>query len=415
MNSMQLLLLIAIPIYHSWRLCKTTADADWAMFNLAAFTGSWYGRDFADCKTPGIHLYYWLIAKLVGADVKRVKFVDHMITAAPGIIYYLLTNDFYVALVYVAIVNSPHFQSFAGNIGHLAAMLIMLTLTTNDPTIASLFLLATIFVEPKYLPAGIAMAIIGGWWQTIPLIFAGLLTAAGIVAMISKLTVYSFKEILEWIIESSITIPVKMSKYRKDLAQWMPWWTAEVLLFVLPWVVAAAAARPDLLFWMPAILYVAFICLGFTIRPYHLLPIVPFIAAAGIQPETVWMLASIEFLTAGFYLGDIWARHYRFYASVVKSAKDVGEWLKDKPGMIWVNGMHTHIYIYARKKVPYGLAEQIEINDVVPGRRKLMKEEWKKDPPKWVVVTDNQKVRFEPNGYSLEAEAPSIAVYKKVA
>jgi len=183
---MQVPLLILISLFLSWRLSRTTADPDWAMFNLAAFTGSWYGRDFIDCKTPGIHLYYWAIAKLTGAEIPRVKFADHMLTSLPGIIYTAVTGELIPGLVYIALINAPHLHAFTGNVGHLATALIMAALIPINPWISSVLLLAALFVEPKYLPGGIGIAYLNEWWQTGPTLGAGLAAAFLIILWISK-------------------------------------------------------------------------------------------------------------------------------------------------------------------------------------------------------------------------------------
>lgn len=412
---MPLVLLIAIAIFQSWRLAKTEADPDWAMFNFAAFTGSWYGRDFADCKTPGIHLYYWLIAKLVGPSIQRVKFVDHFLTALPGCLLWLVDpSKFVVSLIYVSLINSPHFYAFTGNVGHLAASLLMMSMISTNPHLAVIFLLATIFVEPKFLPAGIAMVAIQGWWQAGPWLIAGLAIAGIIIMVLDRTTDHDKKTLLAWIIESSVTIPYRMSKYRKELGKWMPWFTSEALLFFLPLVAAAVYARPEFLFWLPALLYLAVITSGFFIRAYHLIPLLPFVAMAGMDPRIATALILIDFVTCGFYLGDIWGRHYRLYDQHVKAARDVGNYLKDKPGTIWVNGMHSEVYVYARKPIPFGLAEQIEINDVATERREHMLAEWKKQQPEYVVITENPRMEFKPNGYKMIAEAFNTIVWQKI-
>jgi hypothetical protein len=409
-----LLLLISLAIWQSYWLSRQLSDPDFALFNQTTFTGAWYGKDYADCKTPGIHLYYWLIGLVAGASVPIVKFIDHMLTALPGLIYYQISGNFAGALIYIGLVNSPHLQAFTGNVGHLATALIMASMISIHPGVSCLFLCAAVFVEPKYLPAAIAAAIIQGWWQAIPVLFSGMVAAAGILWLIARFNDFDLKTLLGWIIESSVTIPGRMSKYRHKLVQWMPWWTSEPLMIMLPWIVAAAITRPEMNFWLPAILYVAVISLGFTIRPYHLIPLVPFIALAGIPQDLALILWAIEFLTAGFYLGNMGARHYRYYWDQVLVSSEIGKWMKDKEGSLWVNGMHTEVYLYAQKKCPFDLIEQIEINDVAHERRAVMKEEWIRHPPDWVVVGDNAKVKFQPNGYTIEAEAPGAVVYRKV-
>ena len=88
------LVLMAIATFMAWRLSKTEADPDFAMFSLSGFTGSWYGRDFADCKTPMIHLWYHLLHKISNGSIERVKFLHHFILGMVGTLYYAITGSF---------------------------------------------------------------------------------------------------------------------------------------------------------------------------------------------------------------------------------------------------------------------------------------------------------------------------------
>ena len=112
-------------------------------------------------------------------------------------------------------------------------------------------------------------------------------------------------------------------------------------------------------------------------------------------------------------MGNIWERHYIGFAQQIESAKKAGEWLRDKPGILWVNGMHTEVYIYARKPVPYGLAEQIEIREVNHERREAMKVKWKRTVPDYVVETPSPAVQFTPNGYEGVAGGNFCTIYQK--
>lgn len=194
----------------------------------------------------------------------------------------------------------------------------------------------------------------------------------------------------------------------------MPWYTSDVVLYVGPFMAAAILARPDLNYWLPMILYFAVIAAGFFIRAYHLILFVPFIALAGMDQTTAMILIAIDLISCGFYLGDIWERHYRFYANHVKAGRDTGLYLKDKPGTVWVNGMHSEIYVYAQKPVPFGLAEQIEINDVATERRDRMVAEWKIKQPDYVVITENPRMDFKPSGYKMAAQSFNTVVWQKV-
>jgi hypothetical protein len=196
--------------------------------------------------------------------------------------------------------------------------------------------------------------------------------------------------------------------------EWVPWFTASGLLYILPWLWFAVVARPDLLYWIPAICYAGVLGLGKVIRQNHLIPFIPWLAMSAMASGVVVILALVDFVAAGFYFGDIWRRHYTSLAAMNEDARAAGEWLKDKQGIAWVNGIHTGIYIYAEKCVPFGLAEQIEIREVATERRVAMKAAFKADPPEWVVQGVAPGVEFSPRGYKSRAEAGENIIYKRL-
>ena len=399
--------LLVINLYLSWRLSKTETDPDWAMFNLAGFTGSWYGRDFTDCKTPGIHLWYWLLAKIVGKSEIRVKFANHFLIGIIGMIYYQATGNIMPALIYTIMINSAWLWTFHGNVTQLPAALIFLSFATKNPWLAGFLWTSALAVEPKLL---LTWAV---WTAANQILIPAIAAMEIYVLAIALVAIIKGRQIIDWIIEGSITIPWRMTITRKGRYKWMPWWTANLMMYIIPWVAAGVLAKPELNYWLPIALYVAFITLGKVIRPNHLLPLVPFIAMAGIPRHAAAILLFTELISTGFYIGNIWARHYTTWVDHIRDACATGDWLKDKPGTLWVNGMHTEIYIHARKPVPFGLAEQIEINSVASERRKIMEHQWQRNPPDWVVMTENAIVAFVPNGYDLVAQGAFNKIYKK--
>ena len=415
MNPWLLLTLLALTAFISWRLSRTEADPDWAMFNLAAFTGSWYGRDWADCKTPVIHVWYWLIAKITGPHVARVKFANHFIIGAAGAAFYMITGEFTPALIYTIMVNSGWMWAFHGNVSQIPAALLFMSMATDNPAAIAILVILAVLTDPKLLPAAIAIFII----QTVPaLTIAGTAAAIGvacliIVGIIALKADISAGKIIWWIWEGSVTIPLRMSKNRGGLYTWMPWWTAKAVLYIGPWLALAIWSKPDLVYWIPAILYLAVISSGQVIRQNHLLPLIPWIAGAGSPPEFAIGLAGLDYFSAGFYFGDLWTRFYRGFGDSIKAAAAAGRFLEKIPGKLWVTGMHTEVYIYARRPVPYGLAEQIEIREVAHERRKLMQQRWKKEPAEIVVETESANVQFVPKGYTIMANNGPTRVWRK--
>jgi len=399
-------LLLLISAYTAWRYSTTNADPDWAMFNLAAFTGSWYGRDWCDCKTPIIHLWYYALAKIVGAEVPRVKFANHFLIGSAGAIYYAITGDLPGAVAYTVLVNSPFLWAFHGNVSQLPAAFFLIALAVDNPWIACSMAVLAVLTDPKFLPSLIPMIAIYNWW-------APAMAWAGFGVVLAAYLYFIQRHIFGWLWEASVVIPWRMAKTRNGLYKWMPWWTPPALLYILPWTALAIAGKPEWIYWAPAAIHLVVIAMGQVIRGNHLIPFSAWIANAGMPPTYTYILALIDFVANGFLLGNIWDRHYTGFAQQIESSRKIGEWLKDKPGRMWVNGMHTEVYIYARKPVPYKLAEQIEIRETNTERRKEMIEIWKKNPPDYVAQTPHPAINFNGNGYEAVAAATFCQVYRR--
>jgi hypothetical protein len=389
--------LLVLTLFLAWRFSKAPPDADWAMFNLATFTGSIYGRDFVDCKSPGVHLLYWAIAKLVGENVERVRFTYHVLVGLPGIVYTLATRDIWGGLAFTILINSGWLWAFHGNVDQVPAGLILLAFVTPAPVSVFLWSVA-VFYEPKLVLTFIAMIALRGWW-----------IEAGVAAvMCGAIALYLYLKQRQWfdrLWEANFTIPKRMNEKRRGLYKWIPWFTGQTMVYVLPWIMAAVYSKPDPLYWLPVVVYLVFISLGRVIRQFHLFPIVPWIALAGIPAQWVFTLFVLDLLASGFYLGDIWFTFYSGLRAGNFAARAVGKWLKNQWGTVWINNMHTEILIYAEKPVLFGLTEQLEINQVADERRQVMLEKWPKAPPTWVVtMADPMPVQFVTTGYHLESE-----------
>lgn len=392
-------ILLLIAFYMAWAYSKTEVDPDWAFFNLAAFTGSWYGRDFADCKTPAIHLWYYGVAKLVGVDVKKVKFAHHFLMGAMGILVMYLTNSFWNGLAFTVLINSAWLYAFHGNVGQVPAVLLAVAIMSPNPYLSVIVIGLACFFEPKLMLAAAAMVLLKGVEATV---------FAGICGAVLGLFVFTQrnKDWVKWTWESSFTVPRLVGKQRVEckLYQWVPWFTAESMLYVLPWIFAAVMARPDWMYWLPAALYM--IMIGYTkvIRQNHLIPLVAWITCAGISPFFLIALLSWDFISAGFYIGDIWKRHYGALWRDNIIAREIGTWLRDKPGTLWVNDYQTAIYIYARKKCPWHIIEQAELNTSLKDRRQKMIETFNKTPADYVVVGSRCGAHFGTANYRVAAE-----------
>ena len=401
-----LLLFFLINAFFSWRYAGLDIDPDFAYFNLAGQVGSWYGRDYVDCKSPLVHIWFWILSK-IWHPVYGVRFLHFFITGIPAFVYTFLTGDIWGGLAFIILVHSGWLYAFHGNVGDVPAGLILIALIVPNPWIAvGLFVLAVLY-EPKLIVSLALYVAIGGfWWQSVAFALAG---------GVSALALWYFKhEWWRWLIEANLTIPKRMNKARKGLYDYMPGYTSMCFLYAGMWVAGAVIARPDILYWLPVIAYMLLMFAGRVIRPNHLLPIVAWIAVAGIEPVWVIAFSSVDFISSGLYLGDIWARFYLGLRDRIKDARELGLWLKDKPGRLWLNSMHTEIYIWSSKQPLYGMTEQIEIAQVADERRKKMLMQFAKEPPDWVIDQPGSPAQFDKHGFKLVAQSGFFNVYERI-
>lgn len=403
-------LLLAPALFFAWVYSRTDADPDWAYFNLPVFTGSWYGRDTPDCKTPMIWIWYWLIGRVVGANVARIKFTHTLLVSLPGLGYAAITGNVWAGLFYIVLVNSGWLLAFHGNVGQVPAGLIFLALGLGYGLdwICCALVLAAVLFEPKLVLSWVAMVLIRKWY-----IEAAAFLAAGVI--IAAVVRYYWPALFGWVWESSVTIPGRMQKFRRGLYPWMPGFTSTAALHVGPWLAAGAYVIPDWSFWIPALLYLALIATGRVVRPNHLLPLVPWLAySVGWMPWGVGAaLVLVDLVSSGFYLGDIWGRFYSGLVVGMRESKAAGEWLRDKDGRVWVHGLHSEVYLHARRSVPYGLAEQIEIREVAKERREKMLRAWRADPPVWIVITPAPaSVEVDLRNYRLANRGQQVQIWR---
>jgi hypothetical protein len=403
-----LLPLFVLNLYYAWRYARTDIDPDFALFNMAGQTGAWYGKNFVDCKSPLVHIWFWLLSR-IWKSVYGVRFLHFTLTGIPGMIYFGLTGDFWGALAFIVLIHAGFLLAFHGNVGDIPAGLILLALVIENPWIAfGAFALAVIY-EPKLIVALIAWGLSGGfWWQSIVYLGGGLI--------LFGLIWYFKHEWFEWLVEANLTIPKRMGEGRKGIYPFMPSFTASGLLYIGMWLALAIISKPDIVYWIAPTLYLAFIFMGRVVRANHLIPLIPWVAASVLNPAAVIALSCVDTVSAGFYLGDIWMRFYPGLRDVIKEARIIGNWIKDKSGDLWVNSMHSEIYIWSGKPPVYGMTEQIEIASVAGERRKQMKNLYHKSPPQWVVIDsqhNNMPIRFDTSGYHLVANSVFYMIYQK--
>lgn len=376
------------------------------MFLLPAMTGAAYGRDFLDCKMPLVHWWFLAISKLVGRDVGRIRFVHHYLTSLPGLI--VACFDPWAGLTYIVLIQSGQLLAFHGNVGAVPAGLFLLAMWCGVPWVGVVLIALAVAYEPKLAPSAALLAVLSPGWLPLALSLAAV-TGGGLYLLYRLRPVW-----WGYLWEANVTIPKRMVDRRKagTIPAW-PWWTMNGFAALGPWLALAIFARPDVVYWLPAAAYLGLNLMGRVIRPNHLLPLVPWVALAGGGPVFALALLLADQLAGGLYLGDIWYRFYWGLREANMEAREIGLYLRDKVGSVWVNSFHTAVYVYAGKPPVGGLTEQMEIKDVANERREAWRAAVKSNPPDWIVVGPEPGWAFRPIGYKPVAETGKMIVYRK--
>lgn len=404
-----LLLTLSSSVWVAWQYAKIPSDPDFGLFALRGLTGTKLG-EVVDCKSPGVHLWYWLLAVVSGRDERRVRFLHSLIVSWTGaLLAYGLTGNGWAALAMATLLQSGWLMAFHGNVDQIPAVLWLVVIAAPSPWLAAGVALLAVAFEPKLIFSMLGASVLGGWWlELLPLMALGGLAC---------LALWKFwPDTWAWVWEWGWVIPGRMHarRVKEHLYKFfMPWFTSQSALFLLPWLAGAILARPDWRYWLPLALYLGLVAYGRVVRNLHLFPVAAYVALSGISPEWVITLAATDWISAGLYLPDIWLRHYGALRESCNSAEAVGRWLKDKPGTLWVNGIETQIHIYAGKPAPFGMTEQVEMREVATERRELFRERFKECPPDWVVIGTHPGLKFRPTGYSLIGSIESFQVYHK--
>jgi len=148
-----------------------------------------------------------------------------------------------------------------------------------------------------------------------------------------------------------------------------------------------------------------------------MIPLAAWIALSGMPWLAVCAIIAWEWISSGFYIGDIWKRHYGALWRDNVDVREIGEYLRNEEGRLWVNDYHPGVYIYARKKCDWFLTEQAEMNTVLTERREKMSKLFTERPPDIIVQGKKCGAKFDPRGYKLVAKHRdgSYQVYRRYA
>jgi hypothetical protein len=75
--------------------------------------------------------------------------------------------------------------------------------------------------------------------------------------------------------------------------------------------------------------------------------------------------------------------------------------------------MWVQVYLYASKPPLFGMTEVIEVNHVATERRKIMRSKIAKNPPDWIVVSNDTNIGYDYTNYVQVAKSGYFAVYQR--
>jgi hypothetical protein len=396
------ILIAALNIYIAWRYSGQLIGPDEGIWLLTGITGAKYGCDYVDCKPPGIHFYMWLLAKLTGRRVPIMKFLHHAIIGAIAVCVYYLTGSLSSGLMATALLQSAWFLAYQSWVDALGSAFLLLGVLLPPYPALVCFAIATLFNIKMAVPA-LVWGITQHWFVEMAIVILGGLFVLN--------AIYIYRP--AWIdttVYQAVTVAARLTTYRKQIFQntFNSTWAVSMLL-VIPTLLAAVQARTSIALWVVFAVYALLNAAGRTWRPNHWLPLSLMAAAA---PPLTWsvLILLMEWISTRAYWGNIWLTTYPGIVQELLEAKAIGEVLRDKPGTLWVNTLHTQIYIYAQKKPMYNMVQQVEIADVIPERAAQRDQALRKLAPTIIVLGPLSVPAREIQGYRLLSQTTHFAV-----
>ncbi len=393
-------LLLALNAWIAWRYSRLPLGQDEGLWLLWGFTGARPYRDHVDCKPPGIHVWYWILAKLTGRNVALVRFFHVALIGAFAVLACLLSGNLHAGLIFTSLVQSAWLFAYHAPAEQVSAGFFMLALLAG-PWLAALCLGLALFFNLKLAPTAILLMLLHGWWIQ-------LATAITLCALLGGAGYLLYPQGIKAVWYSTISVSARLVRWRKGQGQHIvPRWDAYFatpLLLIAPAALASFMARPDPILWLAAATYITTNALGRVWRPYHWIPLAAILAVAA-TPYAAFILAA-DWISNGLYLGDIIGRTRPAVARMLDAARAVGVRLRLMQGTLMVNGEYTQIYIYARKRPATPLVEQVEIRHVVPERRYDARREEYPD----LIVSGQNSIYAPPKEYKIALVHPPFQV-----
>lgn len=391
-------ILLALNIWIAYRYAFQPLGPDEGIWMLSGWTGARYGRDYVDCKPPGIHVWFWLLAKLTRKSVWASKFLHHITIGLLIVAAYALSGSLGTALLATALLQSGWLRAYQSWMDQVSGALLLLSVLSPPAWALALIGLACLFNVKSAVPGAVWIAL-NGYWLTLGV---GLAIASVVAAAWYFVQPQSFRDV--WL--SAVDVPSRMNKWRAGIVKLQ--FSHEAFLIVVPAVVLCFASNHNYKLWATALSYVLFNSWGRVWRANHWLPL-SLIVAASPPPLYALVVLLAEWVSVRFYFGNIWAVTYPQIAMQLLEARLIGEKLGAENGALWVNSFHTQIYVYAKKKPEWSCVEQLEIRDVMPERGKMRDEKLRRQPPTWIVLGPG-RIDGDPKGFQTVGQIGNFAV-----
>lgn len=383
----RMMALVAVAALNGWYALRyamqNVVGPDEGIWLLWGMTGARYGRDWTDCKPPGIHAWMWLLAHLTGRRLFLMKWLHH---ATIGALCVVVTAraGLGAGLLATVLLQSAWLYAFQSWMDALSGGLLLVGVLSEPPVALACFGLAALFNVKIVVPAAV-WTLTQGWW-----------IEGGVAALLAALIAgawyacapRSFSEV--WY--GAVVVPKRLREYRKEIdpswKAWTPYWSVALLLIVPAMLICVPHLNAALVLTMVS--YAALNAWGLVWRPNHWLPLA--VVAASAPPA---MLAAVimaaDLIASRGLLGNVWQVVYPGIAGQLSAARKIGVLLgvlAEQRGAkhVWVNSMMTQIYVYAGIAPYTGHVEQVEITDVVPEKVAEQERRLQAHPPDLIVL-----------------------------
>lgn len=381
-----IVIIMALNAWIAFRYAFQPLGPDEGIWMLSGWTGARYGRDYVDCKPPGIHIWFWLLAKLTKRNIWAAKFLHHLTVGVLIVISYLLSGSFGTALMATAILQSGWLRAYQSWQDQVSGVLLLLVVLSPPYWAAALVALACFF-NVKAVIGGIYLLLAGYWIPSI--------VVASVAGAIVGLLYIIRSNVVSDVWISSIDVPRRMATFRK---QYFPFQIAfGPMLLIVPFILVSLYTSMDYRVWATVMAYCVLNAWGRVWRSNHWLPL-GLLAALMPSPEVAFVVLAAEWVSCRFYMGNVWSITYPEITQQLLEARMVGERMREEQGSVWCNTFHTQIYVYSQKKPVWNQVEQLEIADVTPERGRDRDMLLRKSPPKWIIIGPGS-IKGQPRGY----------------